>query len=235
MLKKKKPVEQQEPEVTVADKKQENDVLFEQLTNKNKEYMVKLNRKLQEASFPEDNKILVFNEMLKNIVAEQPNHITARKLYGTATDQANHLTDSGQGEVTKPVERSETWKIYLDGALLLGGMFAIITGLSYVFGDEEAGLGLITMILNFLLGGLAVMVITKYAPQPGVKGGFMKYILATTVTMLIWILLMAFGTQLLPDVLNPIIPGPYTLGIGITAFAAKWYLKKKLNIQGTLI
>ncbi len=234
MLKKKKPVEQ-EPEVTVADKKQENDVLFEQLTNKNKEYMVKLNRKLEEAGFPEDNKILVFNEMLKNIVTEQPNHITARRLYGTATDQASHLTDSGQGEVTKPIERSETWKIYLDGALLLGGMFAVITGLSYVFGDQEAGLGLITMILNFLLGGLAVMVITKYAPQPGVKGGFLKYIVATTVTMLIWILLMAFGTQLLPDVLNPIIPGPYTLAIGVIAFGAKWYLKKKLNIQGTLI
>lgn len=234
MAKKKDTVEQ-EPQVTVADKKKENDALFEQLTNKNKDYMVKLNRKLEDSNMPEDNKILVFNDMLKNIVAEQPNHITARKLYGTVTDQARFLIDNNQGEQVKPVKRSETWKIYMDGALLLGGMFAVITGISYVLGDQQAGLGLITMILNFLLGGLAVMIITKYAPQPGVKGGFIKYIVATTLTMLVWILLMAFGTALIPQAVNPIIPGSITLVIGVLSFAAKWYLKKKLNIQGTLI
>lgn len=234
MPKKKNTVEQ-EPEVTLEDKKRENDALFDQLTNKNREYMMTLNRKLDDAGFPEDNKTLVFNEMLKNIVSQQANHLTARKLYGTATDQARYLTESDHADMTGPVERSESWKIYLDGALLLGGMFAVITGISYLVGNQEAGLGLITMILNFLLGGLAVMVITKYAPQPGVKGGFIKYIVATTITMLTWIILMAFGTAMLPQALNPMIPGSITLVIGVVAFAAKWYLKKKLNIQGTLI
>lgn len=79
------------------------------------------------------------------------------------------------------------------------------------------------------------MVITKYAPQPGVKGGFIKYIVATTLTMFVWIFLMAFGTALIPPALNPLIPGSVTLVIGVLSFAAKWYLKKKLNIQGTLI
>lgn len=234
MPKKKNTVEQ-EPEVTLEDKKKENDALFDQLTNKNREYMMTLNRKLDDAGFPEDNKTLVFNEMLKNIVSQQANHLTARKLYGTATDQARYLTESDHADMTGPVERSESWKIYLDGALLLGGMFAVITGISYLVGNQEAGLGLITMILNFLLGGLAVMVITKYAPQPGVKGGFLKYIVATTITMITWIILMAFGTAMLPQALNPMIPGSITLVIGVVAFAAKWYLKKKLNIQGTLI
>ena len=234
MPKKKNTVEQ-EPEVTLEDKKRENDALFDQLTNKNREYMMTLNRKLDDAGFPEDNKTLVFNDMLKNIVSQQTNHLTARKLYGTATDQARYLTESDHADMTGPVERSESWKIYLDGALLLGGMFAVITGISYLVGNQEAGLGLITMILNFLLGGLAVMVITKYAPQPGVKGGFIKYIVATTITMLTWIILMAFGTAMLPQALNPMIPGSITLVIGVVAFAAKWYLKKKLNIQGTLI
>lgn len=234
MPKKKNTVEQ-EPEVTLEDKKRENDALFDQLTNKNREYMMTLNRKLDDAGFPEDNKTLVFNEMLKNIVSQQANHLTARKLYGTATDQARYLTESDHADMTGPVERSESWKIYLDGALLLGGMFAVITGISYLVGNQEAGLGLITMILNFLLGGLAVMVITKYAPQPGVKGGFLKYIVATTITMITWIILMAFGTAMLPQALNPMIPGSITLVIGVVAFAAKWYLKKKLNIQGTLI
>lgn len=234
MLKNKKPVEQND-QVDYVAKENENTALFEQLTNKNQEYMIKLNRRLEDANMDKERKTLIFNDMLKHIVAEQPNHVTARTLYGTATDQARFLIEGKQGVVDKPEERSESWKLWLDGALLLGGMFAIITGISFFTGNEEAGLGLITLLLNFILGGFAVMIITKYAPRPGVKGGFIKYILATTLTMVVWIMLMAFGTALIPPAINPLIPGPYTMAIGLLAFLAKWYLKKKLNIKGTLI
>lgn len=237
MFKKKETVEQDViPTQTLEEKRQENNVLFNQLTSKNQDYIVKLTRKLDDGGMLEEQKTEISNEMLKNILAEQPNHITARKLYGTVTDQAIYLLESKREAAdAKAGEPSESWKIYLDGALLLGGTFSVITGISYFTGNQQVGLGLITLILNFLLAGLAVMVITKYAPQQGVKGGFFKYILATTVTMIAWIVLMAFGTALIPPVLNPLIPGPYTLGIGLTAFLAKWYLKKKLNIKGTLI
>lgn len=216
-------------------KSQENERLFQQLTNKNREYMVKLNRQLDEGNINEDQKTKIFNDMLKNIVEQQENHITARRLYGTVTDQARYILENPNQEDAESEVRSEPWKLYIDGALLLGGMFAIITGVSYFAGNNEAGLGLVTMLLNFLLGGLAVMIITKYAPVPGQKGGFLKYIVATTITMLVWILLMSFGALAIPDAINPFIPGPYTLGIGALALLAKWYLKRELNIKGTLI
>jgi uncharacterized membrane-anchored protein len=226
---------EQESQIDYAAKEKENAALFDQLTNKNQEYMIKLNRRLDDANMSEERKTIIFNDMLKNIVAEQANHVTARSIYGTVTDQARYLIEGKRGVVQEPVERSESWKLWLDGALLLGGMFAVITGISYFTGNEGAGLGLLTLILNFILGGFAVMIITKYAPRPGVKGGFLKYVLATTLTMVVWIMLMAFGTALIPAALNPVIPGPYTLAIGLVAFLAKWYLKKKLDIKGTLI
>lgn len=226
---------EQESQIDYAAKEKENAALFDQLTNKNQEYMIKLNRRLDDADMSEERKTIIFNDMLKNIVAEQANHVTARSIYGTVTDQARYLIEGKRGVVQEPVERSESWKLWLDGALLLGGMFAVITGISYFTGNEGAGLGLLTLILNFILGGFAVMIITKYAPRPGVKGGFLKYVLATTLTMVVWIMLMAFGTELIPAALNPVIPGPYTLAIGLVAFLAKWYLKKKLDIKGTLI
>lgn len=234
MLKNKKTADQ-DTQVDYAAKEKENAALFDQLTNKNQEYMIKLNRRLEDANMDKERQTLIFNDMLKQIVAEQPNHVTARTLYGTATDQARYLVEGKQGVVDKPLERSESWKLWLDGALLLGGMFAVITGISYFTGNEEAGLGLITLLLNFILGGFAVMIITKYAPRPGVKGGFIKYIVATTLTMVVWIMLMAVGTALIPPAINPLIPGPYTMAIGLLAFLAKWYLKKKLDIKGTLI
>ncbi|SFC65941.1 Uncharacterized membrane-anchored protein [Alkalibacterium subtropicum] len=226
---------EQESQIDYAAKEKENAALFDQLTNKNQEYMIKLNRRLDDANMSGERKTIIFNDMLKKIVAEQANHVTARSLYGTVTDQARYLIEGKQGVVEQPEERSESWKLWLDGALLLGGMFAVITGISYFTGNEGAGLGLLTLILNFILGGFAVMIITKYAPRPGVKGGFLKYVLATTLTMVVWIMLMAFGTALIPAALNPVIPGPYTLAIGLVAFLAKWYLKKKLDIKGTLI
>ncbi|WP_423190258.1 DUF1129 domain-containing protein [Alkalibacterium sp. f15] len=234
-MSKNKKVIEQDDQIDYVEKEKENATLFDQLTNKNQEYMIKLNRRLDDAHIPAERKTLILNDMLKNIVAEQANHITARSIYGTVTDQARFLIEGKQGVVDKPVERSESWKIYLDGALLLGGMFAIITGISYFTGNQDAGLGFVTLLLNFILGGFAVMVITKYAPTPGVKGGFLKYILATTTTMVIWIMLMAFGTALIPAAINPVIPGPYTMAVGLLAFLAKWYLKKRLNIKGTLI
>ncbi|GEK92184.1 DUF1129 domain-containing protein [Alkalibacterium kapii] len=226
---------EQESQIDYAAKEKENAELFDQLTNKNQEYMIKLNRRLDEANVSEERKTIIFSDMLKNILSEQANHNTARNIYGTVTDQANYLIQGKQGEVKEPVERSATWKLWLDGALLLGGMFSLITGISYYTGNTEAGLGVTTLLLNFILGGFAVMIITKYAPKPGVKGGFLKYILATTLTMAAWIMLMAFSTALIPPALNPVIPGSYTLIIGVIAFAAKWYLKRKLDIKGTLI
>lgn len=226
---------EQESQIDYEAKETENTELFDQLTNKNQEYMIKLNRRLDEANVSEERKTNIFNDMLKNILSEQANHNTARNIYGTVTDQASYLINGTSGAVEEPVERSATWKLWLDGALLLGGMFSVITGISYFTGNSEAGLGVTTLLLNFILGGFAVMIITKYAPKPGVKGGFLKYILATTLTMIAWIMLMAFSTKLIPPVINPLIPGSYTLVIGVIAFAAKWYLKKKLDIKGTLI
>lgn len=227
-------------EKSIETMQKENEALFEQLTNKNSEYMVKLNRKLEETDITEEQKTRIFNDMLTNIVAQQSNHITARRLYGTVTDQAHYLTENPDRQEAEDFERSEPWKLYIDGALLLGGMFSIITGLPYfISSDPTAGLALISLILTFILGGFAVMVITKYAPVPGQKGGFIKYIAATTVAMLTWILLMGFasyaGEHILPAAMNPFIPGPYTIVIGIIALAAKWYVKRELNIKGTLI
>lgn len=226
---------EQESQIDYEAKETENTELFDQLTNKNQEYMIKLNRRLDEANVSEERKTNIFNDMLKNILSEQANHNTARNIYGTVTDQASYLINGTSGAVEEPVERSATWKLWLDGALLLGGMFSVITRDFLLLGNSEAGLGVTSLLLNFLLGGFAVMIITRYSPQPGVKGGFLKYILATTLTMIAWIMLMAFSTKLIPPVINPLIPGSYTLVIGVIAFAAKWYLKKKLDIKGTLI
>jgi len=222
-------------EKTLNEKSKENDQYFEELTNKNSDYMVKLNRHLDESGLDEENKIEAFNEMLPNIIDAQRNHTTARKLYGTVTERADYILANPEGNRPVVYGSSENWKLYLDGALLLGGMFTLITGITYLFGDEVAGMGIVTIVLNYILGGFASLVITKAAPAPGQKGGFLKYILVTTAAMAAWVLLISVATVIIPPQINIFVPGSITLVIGAVSLFLKWYLKRKLNIHGTLL
>lgn len=223
---------QTEKSAELLAKKEENAELYEQLTNKNREYMVKLNRSLDDRRVSEERKTLIYNDMLKNIVEQQGKHVTARRIYGTVTDQADYLTENQTASEQGEVVRSEPWKLYLDGALTAGGAYTGITGLISMFTDQEATMRLFMAFLAFVLGGFAFMVIAKYAPVPGQKGGFLKYVLATSGVMIAFVLLMTLGS--LAGTLNPVLSPTISVIIGVVAIAAKIYLKRRLNIQGTL-
>lgn len=236
-MKKKEEVSiEQEQVQTLTAQREENTQLFNQLTHKNADYMAKLDKRLKEVNHPEDDRTRVFNEMLKNIVEKQSAGVTARKLYGTVTERSIEIVEGPQQTPTGQVERSEDWKLYVDGSLMLGGMFALITGLSAVIGsgDESTGMGLITLILNFLIGGAVILAITKNAPVQGVKGSLWRYILVSIVAMFAWIIIMTGSMALIPPSINVMMPGIANLIIGVVAFLAKWYFKRKYNVKGTL-
>lgn len=223
-------------EVTIDEKKAQNESLIEQLTNKNTSYIVKLNRQLKNRGWDDDQVTEVLYSMLPTIVEQQANHITAKKLYGTVTEQADHLT-AGPNRKNNVVEKSEPWKLYIDGALLLGGLLAVINGVFQLFGNGQTQnpMGAATLFINFLLAGGAMLVIGKYAPEPGQKGGFMKYILASTLTMLVWMLFFSVGAALIPRVINPVVPPMVSIGIGVLAIIGKYFFKRAFNVQGSLI
>ncbi|MFL2101213.1 DUF1129 domain-containing protein [Desemzia sp. FAM 23991] len=216
--------------------KEENTTLYAQLTNKNEDYMAKLDKRLIEANYPDDDKTRVFNDMLKNIISQQASGITARKLYGTVTERSIEIVEGPQQAVDGKAERSEDWKLYVDGALMLGGMFALITGLSALLGDgaNSTGMGIITLLLNFIVGGFVILAITKNAPTQGVKGSLLRYILVSVVAMFAWIIVMTGSMALLPTSINVVLPGIVNLIIGALAFAGKWYFKRKYHVKGTL-
>lgn len=225
--------------LSVEEKKMKNEEMIRQLTAKNQDYIVKLNRHLAEHyGYSEDQRAEVNYRMLPEIIEGQRNHNPARKLYGPPTERAQYIVENPhQDQEHHTVERSEMWKLYLDGALLLGGIFSLVSGVSYFFGGNAGILPLLTLINNFVLGGLAVLLITRFLPQPGQKGGFLKYIGVTILAMAGWVLAMSLVNILIPpgSLLNPFVSGPMALLIGVVALLLKWYLKRKLNIRGTVI
>lgn len=231
MFNRKKKDEPAEKPKTFDDIREENQELYRELTNKNKDYMFQLNSRLDELDYDTNKKEYVFNEMLHEIISAQEVHMPARKIYGTVTEQADNVLGKNV-EMHEDEERSPTWQIYVDGALLMGGLFGIVNGVS-AWNNPEAAVGLLQIIMNFLLGGLAILVLTKYMPKPGQSKGLLKYIGATAGVMLFWVLTLTFVLAAMPRVLNPAVPGPIILAISAIALIGRWLFKRKYNVKGS--
>lgn len=237
MLSKKNNEEANQPIKNTEEIKQENKVLFSKLTNKNKDYFIQLERRLDDLAYDSSKKTLVLNQMLKDTMGFQAEAITARKMYGTVTERAEKILGLNPALSEGELEESPNWMLYMDGALLLGGMFSIING----FGTWRSlkigavnNLNLVQFILNFALGGLVAMVLNKYKPQPGKTEGMLKYTGVTVASIFAFVFVMSAADFIVPSVLNPILPPLLVVGVGAGALALRWYLKKKLNIIGTL-
>ena len=220
---------------TTHTKKEENSELFQKLTKRNEQYMLSLNKALTETNMSEAKKEEVFNDMLHNLVERQKSGETARQLYGTVTECANQLVAKPMVDETGP---SENWKIALDGGLMIGGLFSLITGLSGLFNNVEgtSSLGLVTTLLNFIVGGLVILWISKNMPdrkQPK-KGAMFRYILVSTVGMLALMFVMTGSMMVIPAAVNIQINAIGNIVVGVVAFVAKYFAKRKLNIRGGL-
>lgn len=226
-------------EKTLEQLKEENKTLWRELTKRNEQYMVGLDRALTQANYDEENKHVLYNKMMTELVANQKSGTTARQLYGTVTECAENILQQNEENVVP--ERSANWLIALDGGLLLGSIFALISGITLMTAngaEAQPGMGIITLILNYLAGGLSMLVISKYQPDPNApKGqrGFGKYIAATTVAMLFWMLAMTATMALLPPTINVSLPSTAYLVIGGLGFALRFYLKKKYTITGGML
>ena len=233
MFNKDKKEETAEKTLTFEEIQQENETYYTRLTNKNRDYMFQLNNRLDELAYDPVKKEYVFNEMLPEVINAQRSHIPARKVYGTVREQADNIIGKNIYLPGENMGKSPTWMLYMDGALLMGGLFGIVNGIATWRAPAEQ-VGLLQIIMNFLIGGLAVLVLTKYAPKQGQTKGLLKYIVATAGVMFFWVVILTFILAIIPDVLNPVIPGPVIVGIAVVAIISRWYLKRKLNIKGTI-
>ncbi|APZ49593.1 hypothetical protein BW721_07935 [Jeotgalibaca sp. PTS2502] len=211
-----------------------NTALWEQLTKRNEQYMLGLDKVLTAANYDDDKRATLYNQMMTELAENQKTGVTARQLYGTVSECAERILQQPE----KAPGRSSDFLIAMDGGLLLGSMFALISGISLFTADgadAQKGMGIISLLINFIIGGLAMLIISKFTPNPDApkgKRGYGKYILATTGAMLIWMLAMTLATAFIPVSINRALPAVAYLIIAGVGFAAKIYFKKRLRITG---
>ena len=79
---------------------------------------------------------------------------------------------------------------------------------------------------------------SKNAPKfdnPKGQRGYIRYLVVSTVAMVAWLILVVLSQQYIPSVINIVMGYEWYLLIGAAALAGKFYLKKKLNIVGSVM
>lgn len=229
----------EEKKRTVEEQEILNQTFRKQLTNKNEQYIYQLERSLKAANLSDEKIMTTFSTVLPLIVENQKKGVTARQLFGTVTEFVNTILAGPQKDPQAP---SPDWQIALDGGLLVGGFFAIVIGLTALLNQEAAQTqtaGVLTLLVNFIAGGLAMLAFSKVAPdikQPKGKRGYARYLLVSTVAMIGW-LVVVLATQFLESTLGLLLVFPplFYLIIGVVSLVAKWYVKKKWRIQGSIL
>ncbi|MBG9984239.1 DUF1129 family protein [Aerococcaceae bacterium DSM 111022] len=216
---------------------------FKSLTGKSQQFMVNLDRHLVD-ELDYEVRSIAYIDMVDTLLEGQQSGQTARQLFGTPTEVAQSIIDQDLKVAEEDGSKSPDWHIYIDGALLLGSIFTFLTGFSMANADNTAGqlgnetlqyFGVITMILNYLVAGFAMLVTAKNMPNPDApKGqkGYPKYFLASIGSMVVWFLVVSFSGALLPHAINPILPHTAYMIIAVITFLARMYLKRKLDIKG---
>ncbi|RPA60619.1 DUF1129 family protein [Aerococcus agrisoli] len=214
--------------------------LFAALTKRNQEFMNKFMHEITSLGYDGDLDRKE-NELLHTLVEEQKKGVTAKQLYGTPTAYAHQLhgnpDESADGEGAK----SPFWQYWVEGGLLIGGVFAGISGLTLLLGsngsDAASGpAGILTLLLNFVVGGAAMAILTTNQPdmsKPKQERGTMRYILISVAVLLVWIGLISV-TEFLPATMNPELPIFGYLALAILALAARWWFKREYKVTKTL-
>ena len=128
--------------------------LRSQLTKKNEQYVLQLERSLKEAQVSKAKITSTLEEMLPVLVEKQKKGLTARQLFGTVTQQTQSVLE---GPKKDPTVKSPDWQIAVDGGLMVGGFFALIAGITLFLNPEQSeAMGVISLIMNFIAGGLAL-------------------------------------------------------------------------------
>lgn len=212
---------------------------FNQLTKKNQQFLMSIDKKLTDGGLTEMVKTPIYKEMLETLIEGQQVGQTARQIYGTPTECATSILNQNFKDQTE-VTRSPDWQIALDGGLILGSVFTFIVGLSMMNANVEEpeavlSMGLITLILNYLVAGWAMLQTSKVMPDmdaPKGKKGYFKYFGVSSLWMVVWVATVTLSAAFIPAVINPVFPPMVYMVIAAATFALRFYLKKRFNIVG---
>ncbi|MCH4009330.1 DUF1129 family protein [Companilactobacillus sp.] len=223
-----------------SEKKEKNDEIAEQinsadpaelrkqLSNKNEEYVFKLNKRLVDDDFTEEEAEESINGLLPEIIANQIKGVPANQLYGPVTKKAGDIAHP-----VKPKKATPFWALAIDTSLLFFALFGLLYGIVGLTSKNQSSqnqTGIVTLVLlaamwGVLLTWFNLQMKKPKAERPGllITIGYMG---AGLVIMFIFLGLMQF----VPKTFNPPLNGVVYLVLAVIAFGGRFLYRRYMHI-----
>ncbi|KRK64008.1 hypothetical protein FC72_GL000783 [Companilactobacillus tucceti DSM 20183] len=229
-VKQKEKAAKQEKQELTKEKIQSTSIedLRKNLTNKNEEYVFKLNKKLIEGGFTEDEAKESVDNLIREIVENQIIGVPANQLYGPVTKKAGDIAHP-----VKPKKKTPYWALGIDTSLLFLTMFGLLYGVVALTNKKQPTnqTGILTLlILSFLWGYLLTWFNMQMRKPKNERPGWLVtigYLVAGLAMMMVFLGL----AQAIPTVINPSLDGIGYLIVAAVAFGARFVYRKLMDIH----
>ncbi len=203
-LKKQAELDTQDEKIKQEDPK----ALREKLSNKNSDYVFRLEKELQkQGSMSRADAVAMTNGLLSEIIIAQR--------HGTPT-----------------------WQLMVDGALLYLAIFVGLCGILALFQTKNqpynSQMGILTIAsVGILMGIFMVKYNDWLMPQQGKRPSLVKLILrmlAIAVVLFVWMWILQIPAL---RVINPVLPAVADIVIAAAAYGVRYLFRKHYNIVGS--
>ncbi|MFD1471726.1 DUF1129 domain-containing protein [Companilactobacillus mishanensis] len=204
------------------------DKLREQLSNKNEEYVFKLNKRLVDDDFTEDEAKEAIDNLLPDIIANQIKGVPATTLYGPVTKKAGDIAHP-----VKPKKKDPFWALSVDTSLLFFALFGALYGAVGVFSkksNSQNNTGILTLIVLAVMWGFLLTYFNLQMKKPKKERPNIWKTLGYMGAGLIFMFIFLGVMQYVPAVINPVLNGYVYLVLAVVAFGGRWLFRRYMGI-----
>ncbi|MFA9413181.1 MULTISPECIES: DUF1129 domain-containing protein [unclassified Streptococcus] len=211
---------------------------LEQLTKKNQEFIHIATKQLIKDGKSDDEIKAILEDILPTIIEAQQTGETARHLLGAPTVWAVGFSQPEISQSAIAEKNTNPYLMWLDMTLLLIAVIALLNAATTLFSKEALPTKLVSLLVLAMLGGVAMYLnyhfIYRYMGlDRSQRPPMFKSLLILVTSMALWITISS-ATALLPDSINITLPLPVLLVLAAIGFGARYYLKRKYNIQNAM-
>lgn len=216
-------------EVTSQIYSADTDDLSKKLSNKNAEYVFKLNKRLLDDGFKEEEAKEVIDGMLPEMIDNQIKGIPANQLYGPVTQKAKEIAHP----VKKP-KKTPFWGLWIDTALLFFALFGLLYGVVALTSkktDPNNQTGILTLIVLSLMWGALLTWFNNQIRMPKSErpgwGKTIGYLALGLVLMFVFLGAMAF----VPTTINPTLNAVGYFVAAVVAYGIRFAFRRYMGIK----
>lgn len=207
---------------------------FEALTKRNREYVFRFRKALEEGGMSNDAQTETLEKLLPEIIVAQHKGQPATQLYGPPVAKANSIVNA-----PKPPKKLTFWVKALDSILLFAIFMLAFAALSMYTAktkdpQQMKSFGLLSLILIVVVAGGGLAFVQDKVAQPKEKRMAIWKLIGIFILIMAAMFLLVSVGLILPDAINPVLPGIADIILAALMFGARFLLRRRYGIKGNI-